>query len=109
MSASQTEEAVARAVNELRRRQGVPPLRVAHLDRLDALACRPGITISRLLEDLPSSHGAVIFTMFEPADLPKSLSQMALDNGVTALSLRACPMGSERGGNGGYRMAAVFF
>jgi uncharacterized protein YkwD len=109
MSAGQTEDAVARVVNELRHRQGLVALRVVRLDRLDLLACRPGVTLSQLLQDFPSSHGAVIFTVFEPANLPKSLTQMALDSGITALSLRACPVGSERGGNGGFRMAAVFF
>jgi len=109
MSVGQTEDSVARAINELRRREGLAPVRVVHLDRLNELACRPGTTISRLLQDLPSSHGAVIFTMFNPTEIPKSLNQMALDSGVTAISLRACPMGSERGGNGGFKMSVVFF
>jgi uncharacterized protein YkwD len=103
------EKQVAQAVNEVRRRQAKPPLRVITLDRLSALACDDKTNTHSLLASFSSARTAAVFTTWTPSDFPQQLRQLAVEDGLTAVSIHACAMPSERGGSGGFKVAALFF
>src|SRR4051812_5511751 len=108
-SAAEAEQAVARAMNDLRKERHLAALRVVALDRLNQIACRPETDLRTLLNRFATSRGAVVFTTWQPGQLPAQMVEMSAESSVTAVSLKACEMESARGGSGGFKVAAVFF
>ena len=108
-TAADIEHQVAQAINDVRHRQAMPPLRVVALDRLNAVACDDKTTTHSLLASLSSARTAAVFTTFTPTDFPQQLRQLATEDGLTAVSIHACPLAPARGGSGGFKVAAVFF
>ncbi len=107
LSTDDAERTVARALNDVRHKQHMPALRIVKLDALNQAACQPGMTLNRLLKEFSSSHGAVIFTTWDPEELPESLRNMLTDN-VSTIALKACPLESAHGGSGGFKISVLF-
>ena len=109
MSAADAEQAAFGALNDFRRKQHMQSLRLVRLDRLNTMACEPRTTLDRLLAAFISSRGAVLSTTWTPGELSRPMIEMASEESAREVSLKACPMEEARGGNGGFRIAAVFF
>ena len=103
------ETTVAARVNDMRRTRAMPALRVVRLDRLNAIACENRTNVQTLLQTLPSSRSAAVFTTWNLDQLPKQMIEMSTDQGLTAMSLHACTLPPAHGGSGGFKVAAVFF
>lgn len=103
------ERIIAGKVNDVRRRQSLPALRLVTLDRLSAMACANDANVQTLLKSFSSARSAAVFTTWTPDELPSTMSKLAGEDGLTAISLQACPMPPARGGSGGFKVAAVFF
>jgi hypothetical protein len=109
MAPPEAEQTIATTINAARRRHSMPPLRSVPLERLSTIACRDTTSVQTLLQSFPSARSALVFTTWTPQDLPPRVTELAEEQGVTAVSLHACSMPSAHGGSGGFKVAAVFF
>lgn len=103
------ERTITEKLNDLRRRRSMPPLRVVPLDRLSAIGCNDSTGVQSLLRSFSSARSAAIFTTWTPGNLPARMSELAGEEGLSAISLHACAMPPARGGSGGFKVTAVFF
>ncbi len=109
MTPAQAEQAVLRTFQRARAAAKRGPARVVTLDRLNEMACAPDVTPQLLITRFATSQTAVVFTIWNTDDLPEPMLTDARRRDLDAVALRACPLQPTPGGNGGFRVVAVFF
>jgi hypothetical protein len=109
MTPQQAEQAVLRTFQRARASAKLGATRVVRLDRLDSMACDPDIKPDLLITRFTSSQAAVVFTIWNTDDLPEPMLTDARRRDLNAVALRACSLEPTPGGNGGFRVVAVFF
>ncbi len=99
---------LVRAVAALRDSRGLPRLHAARDKRIARLACESDLKPRDLFSGA-GAHGAVVFTLFDPTQLPASLRDLIVSRDFTGVVIEACSVPGAAGGAGQFQAAAAFY
>lgn len=98
---------LVRGIQALRADKGLERLHPTRDKRLAELACRSRVTTGDLL-GFAAAGGVVVFTIFDPQDIPSELRALALRASYRDLALEACVLPTSPGGSGQFQVLALF-
>lgn len=112
LSTSQAESEAAAAIQQLRRQQHLPPMKVEPMPQLHNTVCKmakQGNMSNKELVQFPKVRYAITYTNAQPQVLPKELKTVVSQSNLGAFSVGSCFVQNERNPGGIYWTAVLFF
>lgn len=111
-TAAQADDLVARSFEDLRKKEGRPPLERVTDAQVKAVACRmarTGKLDARAASELPNVSEALVYNNAFPEQLPEGARKPARSNGLSRFSVGACFAQDAPGNPGGTYFVVMTF